>query len=166
MGLGKPLATRDNDSMRIDVKDPNRQWLFTVDVDLSDPPGIVRPPQKERPEIHLDWDQAIDDTRHLRRCPVCGCRELFARKDFHQMTGLLIVAIAGFVAMALFGTRHIKWGLIVLGLVVLIDAIVYLFVRRLLVCYQCRSEFRKLQIRPDHPCWDLSIGEKYRHAGT
>ena len=151
--------------MQIDVRDRKRQWLFSVDLDLSDPPSAVRPPAGGQPEIYLDWDQAIDDTGHLRRCPVCGCRELFVRKDFHQVTGLLIVVVAGIVAMVLFGTRHIKWALTVLGLVAVIDAVVYLYVRRLLVCYQCRSEFRKLRIRRDHPRWNLSIGEKYRSSG-
>jgi len=150
--------------MRIDVRNQKHERLFKVEITLSDPPGVVRSPAEgDQQEVHLSWDQAIDDGRYLCRCPVCGCRELFARKDFHQVTGLVIVIGAAVTAMVLFlGMREVMWGFGVLMAAVLIDAIVYLFVGRCLVCYRCRSEFRDLDIPRHHPGWDLSIGEKYR----
>ena len=80
------------------------------------------------------------------------------------MTGFAIVVLAAVVAMVLWGFHQVFAGLIVLGAVALIDAGVYLFTKKCLVCYRCRSEFRQLPIRRDHPGWDLSIGEKYRSA--
>ena len=150
--------------MRIDLHNQKHERLFKVEVDLSDPPSVVRPPAGgDQQAVYLSWDQAIDDGRHLRRCPVCGCRELFARKDFHQVTGLVIVIAAAVIAMVLFlGMREVVWGFGVLMAAALIDAIVYLFVGRCLVCYRCRSEFRDLDIPRNHRGWDLSIGEKYR----
>lgn len=113
-------------------------------------------------EVYLDWEQAVDDTGGLRRCPVCGCRELFCRKDFPQVTGFVLVATAAVLSMVLFGLRHVLAGLTVLGAMAAIDGAIYLFTGRCVVCYRCRSEFRGLPIRADHPKWDLSLGEKYR----
>ena len=51
-----------------------------------------------------------------------------------------------------------------LALVVLIDAIIYFFAGRCLVCYRCRTEFRDTPIRADQPGWELATGEKYRQV--
>jgi len=169
--------------VKIDLRNRRRERLFQVEVDPRDPPSVVKHPSAaavpavttsadaaERPtgatatqDIYLHWDGAFDDQHHLRRCPACGCRELFARKDFPQITGFAIVVAAAVIAMALFGANEVIWGVIVLGLVVLIDAIIYLFAGKCLVCYRCRTEFRGTPIRPDHPAWELATGEKYRH---
>lgn len=171
--------------VRILLKDRDRQTLFGVEVDPQRPPTVVRAPQapdakrqnvgdphdtdvyrnRER-EVCLDWDQAFDDHDHLRRCPACGCRDLYVRKDFHQVTGLAIVLLAGVVAMVLFGMQQVFTAMIVLGLVVLLDVIIYFFTKRCLVCYRCRSEFRDTPISRHHRPWDLSIGEKYRPTGA
>lgn len=170
--------------VKIDVHNERRERLFRVEIDAADPPSVVKPPEgaggaggepaggggeqvgAELPrEVYLEWDQAMDDQGRLRRCPVCGCRELFARKDFPQVTGFVIVVLAALVAMWLFvGARQVIAGLGVLAAVALIDAVVYLFAGRCLVCYRCRSEFRDTPIRKGHPGWELAIGEKYREA--
>jgi hypothetical protein len=159
--------------VKIDLRNRQRERLFRVEVDPRDPPSVVRPagtggeptPDGAARDVYLEWDGAFDDRHHLRRCPACGCRELFARKDFPQITGFAIVVAAAVAAMALFGANEVIWGLIVLGLVALIDAAIYLFSGRCLVCYRCRTEFRETPIRPDHPNWELATGEKYRHLG-
>ena len=70
----------------------------------------------------MNWDQVFDDEQHMRRCPVCGCRELFSRKDFPQVTGFVIVLLAALLAMVLFRMREVKWGFAVLGTVALLLA--------------------------------------------
>lgn len=147
--------------VRIDLRDKQRQALFEVELDAVRPASVVRHPSGQ-PEIHLQWEGTRDDGGHLRKCPACGCRELFARKDFPQVTGFIIVVLAALIALGLFGARQVLAGWIVLAAMVVVDAAIYLFAGRCLVCYRCRSEFRDLPIRRDHPGWDLSIGEKYR----
>lgn len=159
--------------MRIDIRNLKREPLFTVEVDDKDPPSAVKPsasalaePRGALPplpsEVYLEWDSTIDDLGHLRRCPVCGCRELFVRKDFPQVTGFAIIVLAGILSMVLVGFRQVVWAVGILIAVAIIDAAIYLFTGRCLVCYRCRSEFRKLPIRKDHPTWELAVGEKYR----
>lgn len=153
--------------MHILIKDRQRRTLFDVDVDPQHPPTVVRHPRPDCAnhvprEVCLNWDQALDDQAQLRRCPVCGCRDLYVRKDFHQVTGLAIVLLAAVVAMVLFGMRQVFTAALVLALVVLLDAAIFFFTRRCLVCYRCRSEFRQTPIGRQHRPWDLAIGEKYR----
>ncbi len=139
--------------------------MFTTVVDTAKPPTVVRGPansEREGQEVFLNWDRAMDDEGHLRRCPVCGCRELFVRKDFPQLTGFAIVAMAAGVALYLFATDLMPWAVLLMAGIVVLDVIIYFFTGRCLVCYRCRSEFRDLPIRKDHPGWDLAIGEKYR----
>ncbi len=115
--------------------------------------------------INLNWDRAHDEEGHLLRCPACGCRELFARRDFPQKTGMAIVVVGACVGAACFMMGQVVWGFGALGAVALIDAVVYPFTKRCLVCYRCRSEFRRLPIKRDHEAWDLAVGEKYRQPG-
>ncbi|MBI1338539.1 MAG: hypothetical protein GC164_16470 [Phycisphaera sp.] len=157
--------------MHIHLRDINRQELFTVEVPLKNPPSVVRrpgvpidAPDAHRHEVYLNWDRAFNDEGHLVRCPVCGCRELFARKDFQQITGLVIVVLAATVAIVLFAVNYVIWALTVLGIVAFVDLLIYFFTGKRLVCYRCRSEFKGLTIRPRHPGWELAIGEKYRQG--
>ena len=112
--------------------------------------------------VELNWRETLTPAGGLSRCPVCNCRELFARRDFPQRTGLAIVAIGAVAAMVLWSLGQVIWGFAALGAVTLIDALIVPFVGRCLVCYRCRSEFRDLPIPRSHPGWDLATGEKYR----
>ncbi len=113
-------------------------------------------------EAALQWDRAVDERGQLRRCPVCGCRELFSRRDFPQRLGLVIVILAALAATVLFALGQVALSIMVLAGTVAIDAVILLVTGRCLVCYRCRSEFRDLKIERCYPGWDLSIGEKYR----
>jgi hypothetical protein len=99
----------------------------------------------------------------LTRCPACGCRDLFVRKDFPQKLGLAIVAVAAVAFLVLAASRQSFYlGVIVLIVAMLIDAVLYWFVPRITVCYKCRSEFRDVPINPAHEGFELAVGEKYR----
>lgn len=154
----------------MDIRNLDRQRLFVAEVDLKNPPPVVRSPADSArggpTEVYLTWDRAVDDEGHLRGCPICGCRELFVRKDFPQVTGFVVVALAVVVSIALYGAGQVWASLAVLAAMVLLDFVIFFFTGRTLVCYRCRSEFRDLPIRRDHPGWDLSIGEKYRRLPT
>jgi len=103
--------------------------------------------------------------RPLEQCPACGCKELFIRKDFPQKIGLAIVIIAAIAFMVLAASRsRFYLGVLVLLAAAVVDAILYLIVPKITVCYQCRSEFRDAPINPKHAGFELAIGEKYRSA--
>ncbi|MDX1682799.1 MAG: hypothetical protein R3336_06745 [Phycisphaeraceae bacterium] len=151
--------------MRISIHNEQRKPRFDVEVDLDDPPTRVTNPDPQSDESAvLNWDRAIDDEGHLRHCPVCGCQEMFVRKDFPQVTGFAIVLLAAVLYLALIGFRYVTAAFLVLAIVVAIDVVIYLGTGRCLVCYRCRSEFRGAPIGRDQSGWDLATGEKYRQV--
>ncbi|MFA9480418.1 hypothetical protein ACERK3_19285 [Phycisphaerales bacterium AB-hyl4] len=148
--------------MRIDLRNEQRDRLFTVYVDLEDPPAVVRPPNAVGgSKAHLDWDRALDDERHLRRCPVCGCPDLFLRKQMPQVTGFVLIILAAVVAMVLLGIGEVGLAVLILVLVGAVDVAIYFFTRRVLVCYRCRSEFSGMPMSRRHGKWEKTTGEKY-----
>ena len=159
--------------MRIDLRNPRRQKLFTVDVDLSEPPTVVRGAVEDGPEelqgkqqaVHLNWDRAIDDEHHLRHCPACGCEDLYARQVFPRLTAFVMIALAAVIAIVMLGLSELRYALIVLGVIGLVDVAVYLFYSdKVLVCYRCHSEFRDLPIGREAKAWRAELEERYRVA--
>jgi len=149
--------------VRITVHNIDREQLFDAEVSLTTPPAVVKDPTgTHQDEATLSWDGALDDAGLLCGCPVCGCRELFCRKDFPQVVGITMVVGVAVTVFVMFVFRYVVAGFVVLAAMVVFDFVVYLCTGRCLVCYRCRSEFRGIPIRRDHPKWDLSIGEKYR----
>jgi hypothetical protein len=142
--------------MRIDVHNLDRQPLGRIETDESAPPA-------DACGLPLQWEQALDDQRRLKRCPVCGCRDLFVRKDFPQKLGMAMVVVAAVVALGLFASGNGLWAFAVLGAMAVVDACVYLLTGKLLVCYRCRSEFRDTPVSGHEP-YELATGEKYRQV--
>ena len=100
---------------------------------------------------------------HLTACPECGCRDLFIRKDFPQKLGLAVVVVAavGFVVLSA-RRATVYLGVMVLLAACVVDAVLYLFVPKVTVCYRCRGEFRGVPVNPEHEGFELAVGEKYR----
>ncbi len=159
--------------MRIDLRNPKRQRLFTVEVDPASPPTVVRGQVEDAAEgeqgaahaVHLNWDRAIDDEQHLRRCPACGCEDLYMRQVFPRLTAFVMIALAAVIAIVMLGLGPLHYALIVLGTIGLVDAGVYLFFSgKVLVCYRCRSEYRDMPIGRDARLWRADVDERHKAA--
>lgn len=147
--------------MRIDVHDQDRLPVARIEVNPSEYPASVEDKVTKR-RVDLQWEDAIESGKILRRCVVCGCRDIFVRKDFPQGLGLGLVLVAAIASVILFARNQLVASIVVLALAVVIDALLYRFIGKCLVCYRCRSEFRATPIDESHEPWDLAIGEKYR----
>jgi hypothetical protein len=102
----------------------------------------------------------------LTTCPACGCRDLFVRKDFPQRLGLGIVVVAAVAFLVLAANRATFYiGALVLVAAAGLDAVLYLMVRKITVCYRCGAEFRRAPLNPRHEGFELAVAEKYRAAG-
>ncbi|MFP4144618.1 MAG: hypothetical protein ACLFV3_05700 [Phycisphaeraceae bacterium] len=150
--------------MHIDLRDRNRRPLFQVQADMAHLPTVVRAAGDERRAVHLDWDRAMDDGGRLRRCPACGCGELFVRKRVPQVTVFVAVLLSAAAAMVLFGYGRANLAIITLAVVVVADVLIFLFAPRSLVCYRCHSEYRGIPIAAGHSRWDSGVDERYRPA--
>lgn len=148
--------------MRIDVRDNERQFLGRVTVNIAEQPERAPLTDGVDGDVKLDWSETMDADGMLKRCPVCGCRDIFSRRDFPQRFGMVVVVIAAVTSVVMFAMGLVLWAIGVLAAVVVLDFVVIMFVRRCLVCYRCRSEFRDVMIDKRHHSYELAIGEKYR----
>lgn len=98
----------------------------------------------------------------LHGCLVCGCRELFVRKDFSQRLGVTIV-VCGLIAYLIaigFQQRYVGWG--ILFATALIDLVLYFRVKSMLQCYRCEAGYRGLSGLEAFEPFDLETHEKFR----
>ncbi len=112
--------------------------------------------------IVLEVDAAVMEQRVVRKCALCPGREFFIRKDFPQRLGMIAVVLAGLIASVFFYYKNIPATFATMGALVLIDAVIYLLVGRVTVCYRCRAEYRGVAYNSDHQGFDLATSEKYK----
>jgi hypothetical protein len=146
--------------MRIELRDDSRRRIGRIMVDPALRPTRVTVVDGDR-EVFLNWETALDDAGHLRRCVACGCPDLFREKAFPQVTLFVVVlAFAGAVVGAL-GYATTPPMLIAMGIILAVDIAILLFSRRRLVCYRCRTSYHGLPPARYHRPWDRSIAERY-----
>ncbi|MEM1108793.1 MAG: hypothetical protein AAGH99_08900 [Planctomycetota bacterium] len=148
--------------MRIDIKDNQGNPRFSVHVDPANPPTVVKATDGRGPAVSLDWDRAVDDKGNLRHCPVCGCPEFYLKKNVPQLTVFALIIAAAVVASVFYGFGLPTPALIVLGMVLGVDLLIYLFAERYLVCYSCGSTFHETPLLPTDKPWDADLAERYR----
>ncbi|MCH8152020.1 MAG: hypothetical protein IH830_06565 [Planctomycetes bacterium] len=149
--------------MRIEVRDASRRRIGRIEVDPARRPTRVNIEGTDR-EVFLDWDRALDDARHLRRCVVCGCSELFRAKAFPQVTSFVVVlAFAGAVVGAL-GYATTPPILVAMVVVLAADVVILLLARQRLVCHRCRSSYHGLPVARYHRAWDRAVAERHSPA--
>lgn len=86
------------------------------------------------------------------RCVVCGCPDLYWKKDFPQKIGCLIV-LAGAALVPW------TWGLS-LAVVALLDFLLYQALPKVSVCYVCRARYRGTPPHPAHGPYDLLTAQR------
>ncbi len=98
----------------------------------------------------------------INQCFICSCDELYARKDFSQRLGLMIVVAAAVLSSIAWGFhwRYITWG--ILFVAALIDIVLYVSVGNLLQCYRCRAEYRGIPELEQGQPFSLETHEKFR----
>ncbi len=146
--------------MRIDVRDVQRRRIGRVVVDPQRRPTRVRIEDTGR-EVFLYWEAALDDSQHLRRCIVCGCRDLFRSKAFPQVTGVVVVLAFAGAAVGALGLATTPPILTAMVAVLVADVSILLLARRRLVCHRCRTSYSGLPIARYHRSWDRVVAERH-----
>ena len=78
----------------------------------------------------------------LERCTICGSPELYYRKQFNQRLGLAIIALGSTLSTIAYYYHNLFWTFLILFVFAGVDLLFYIFMRNLLQCYKCNSEFR------------------------
>ena len=102
----------------------------------------------------------------MNRCFICGCDELYVRKDFSQRLGLMIVVAAMVLSSIAWGFhwRYTTYG--ILFAAALIDVTLYFSVGNLLQCYRCRAEYRGIPGLDQRDPFSLETHEKFRRQAA
>lgn len=148
--------------MRINLRDLHRRRIGRTELDARQRPTRVHVDDADR-EVLLDWEGAVDDAGHLRKCLMCGCGDLFREKAFPQVT--IVVIVLAFAGAAL-GVLNLVTTpiLIAMAVVLVLDVAILLFSQQRLVCYRCRSTFSDLPIARYHTRWDRATADRYAPA--
>jgi hypothetical protein len=111
--------------------------------------------KRPRPESAWQEDRPV-------RCLVCGCNDLFVRKDFSQRLGVTIVVI-GFVVSSAFWYYRIPIGAYAtLFATALLDFGLYFFCGNLLECYRCHAQYRGVKGLEEYEPFNLETHERHR----
>jgi hypothetical protein len=102
----------------------------------------------------LDVPEALGRGGPVEACPACGGRNLYVQRDFNQKAGLLVV-VAG-AALAPF-TPFYSSLFVAAG----VDAVLYMLLPEITVCYRCHAHFRGFAKNPTHEAFDLHLAEQY-----
>ena len=93
-------------------------------------------------------------------CLVCGCHDLWRQKNFSARAGLLMVGSAILFSTVAYALWQPVLALAILMMFALIDAVLYLFMRDVSVCYRCGA--RHAGFEPAQETFDLEVAERYR----
>ena len=113
-----------------------------------------------RAEIPLDFHKHFGPMALLDGCPACDYHTLYIQKDFNAKLGVLLVLVV-FTALLLAGTP-LPW---LLGALVVLAALDWLLlrfvVRRVLICYRCKAQYRGYPPGPSCRPFDLATFEAH-----
>ena len=167
-------ATYHPRAMRMELRDSNGRRLSRVEIDERARPARVQiqPPgggaavggggsgDEATRDVFLRWDGALDDAMALRKCVVCGCSDLYTRKNLPQVTPFIVVLALSGATVALLGYATNPVVVALLAALLVVDVLTLLLARRQLVCYGCGAVYWSLRIARYHRPWDRSVAER------
>jgi len=131
-----------------------------VELEVSPDSSDLRCPACDHP-LPLSAED-FDSHGNLRACVVCGCRELFIRKDFPQRLGVAIVVV-GFIGSSIALAFHFRYlSYAILFATALIDLVLYFTVKNMLQCYRCQAIYRGQTGLEAFEPFNLETHEKFR----
>ncbi len=110
------------------------------------------------------FGRSPDPSQPVGRCAVCGKREFYVQKDFNRRLGVALVVISGLLALLVMIVRGHIQGLIVLGLVTVVDAVIFALCPEVTVCYLCHSIYRGYPRDPTHRPFYQGNEERFKRV--
>lgn len=110
-------------------------------------------------ETALELSTALVARGPVDRCPRCQGEQMYVQRDFNQRAGLAIVIVGA--ALAPFTPYYAS-----LFVAAAVDAVLYLLLPEIVICYRCGTHFRGFPRNPKHQAFDLHIAEQYGRPGA
>jgi len=102
----------------------------------------------------------------IDRCLVCASTELYARKDFPQRLGVVLVVL-GFIGSSIaWANYQVLWSFAILFATALVDLVLYVVMGESLTCYRCHAQYRGFEEIERHGGFDLETHERYRQMAV
>jgi hypothetical protein len=112
------------------------------------------------------WERATSAANFSRDKPVsclaCGCDDLWRQKNFSPRIGLLMVGSAILLSTIAYAFWQPVLAIGVLMGFALIDALLYLFMQDISVCYRCAARHGGFELDNAQHTFDLEVAERYR----
>jgi len=152
---GTVVDRRTIPRMQVTARATDRSRLGDAEVSLDERPARLRLRDAGREREHfLDWERAVDDGGHLRKCILCGCDTLYRSRSMPRLTVIVAVLALSVVAVGLAGYGTPPILVAALLIVTAIDVVLWARSEWRLTCYRCRSTFRGMSIARYHLGWD------------
>jgi len=110
--------------------------------------------------IPLDMAAHVAPTGELDGCPACDYHTLCIQKDMNPRFGVILVTVT-FAALLFSGLPIPQMLLALLALAALDFLLLRFIVRRLLICYRCKAQYRGFPPGPRCRPFDLSTWEAH-----
>lgn len=99
---------------------------------------------------------------HPSACLVCGCHDLWRRKNLSQSVGVAVVVLAAVLSSIAWYRYEILLSFGILMFAAAVDMVLYLFMPDVLVCYRCNAQYLKFDPAGGTPNFNLEMAEKHR----
>ena len=113
-----------------------------------------------------DWKRpvkaSVAKSQQVDACLVCGCQELFLRKNFSQRVGVTIVVLAALGSSVAWAYHQLYLTYAILFAAAALDLVLYFSVGNLLQCYRCHAEYRGLAGLESGEPFSLETHERFR----
>lgn len=111
--------------------------------------------------VRIAFSDRILKDNVLDSCPSCGKRAFYTQRDFNRNLGLGIVIVCALIGIYYVWHDQPYLFYAALGFAVLADALLYLLLPEVTVCYACKAVFRGAKRNPEHQGFDLHIADVY-----
>ncbi|GJM23336.1 MAG: hypothetical protein DHS20C15_32510 [Planctomycetota bacterium] len=162
------IPERDHKTRSLAVPCP--QCAHFEEFTLADAPRDLGPSHNTLPtalrcsqcdtSIPLALAAHVDPSGVLDGCPACEYHTLCIQKDMNPRFGVILVTVT-FGALLFSGLPIPQMLMALVGLAVLDFALLRFVVRRLLICYRCKAQFRGFPPGPHCRPFDLSTWEAH-----
>lgn len=112
-------------------------------------------------EKRISYSDSILEANKVDACPSCGKRAFYIQKDFNRNLGLGIVVICALIGLYYVWLDQPYMFYAALGFAVVVDALLYLLLPEVTVCYACKAVFRGASKNAEHQGFDLHIADVY-----